>query len=163
MAICNCGCGLKVKFGRGYLNSRSLELRAISEFGFLIEQTLPTRPIPNTPSSERDRVRNHLKGLAVFCLAYSDSLHSYSLGHTSESQSSDVLGNRQKVFNDEVALIDAVCYCSAFCLLNGSLTENEFRAEVQKLSTGQRAKVRISMNLVRQMANEEERKVLPQL
>jgi hypothetical protein len=163
VAACACGCRQKVKFGRGYLNSRGVELKVVSGFGFLVEQKLAMRPIPNTPPEELDRVRNLLKGLSIMCLTYSGTIHDYSLGLVSESSASSVLNNRQRVFNDETALIEAICYSAAFCLFNGSLSESEFRSEVGKLSSGQRTKAQVSMRFVRQMASEDERRQLPQL
>lgn len=162
MASCACGCQRKVKFGRGYLNTRGVELQVVSGFGLLVEQTLPLRPLPNTPPDELERVRHHLKGIAVMCLGYAGILHDYSVGLTTDASNSHVLNNRQQVFNDETALIDAICYCAAHCLLNGSLSSNDFLAEIKKLSPGQRTKAQSSMNLVRQMASGEERKLLPQ-
>jgi hypothetical protein len=162
MTSCGCGCQRKVKFGRRYLNTRGVELQVVSGFGFLVEQLLPLRPIPNTPADELERVRQHIKGIAVMCLGYSGVLHDYSVGLTTGASGSHVLNNRQQVSNDEIALIDLICYCAAFCLLNGSLSSDDFLAEIKKLSLSQRTKAQKSMNLVRQMASGEERKLLPQ-
>lgn len=163
MGMCSCGCGEKVKFGRGYLNSRSDELRVVSRFGTLVEQKLTERPIPNTPQRELEGVRKQIIHLTTLCRLYSGKLHDYSVGATSEREASEVLSNRLTVFRDETSLIDVVCYSACFCLLNGSLSDTEFLQEIEKLSSNQRVKAKSSMNIVRAMASEEEQRFLPQL
>jgi hypothetical protein len=163
MALCVCGCGQKVKFGRGYLNTRSLELRVVSNFAMLVHAALARRPIPNTPPTELVAVRSNIDLLAARNSYYSVALHDYSVGSKTEIAVSDVLNNRQNVFNDELLLIDAACYSSSFCLLNGSLSKSDFLREVDKFSSTQRVKVKMSFNTVRMTGNEAERALLPQL
>ena len=163
MALCVCGCRQKVKFGRGYLNARSAELRVVSDFAMLVHEALALRPIPNTPPNELTAVRSNIVLLAARNSYYAVALHDYSVGSKTEIAVSDVLNNRQNVFNDELLLIDTACYSSSFCLLNGSLSKNDFLREVDKFSSTQRVKVKMSFNNVRMTGNEAERALLPQL
>jgi hypothetical protein len=163
MALCVCGCEQKVKFGRGYLNARSAELRVARDFGILVYEALALRPLPNTPPSELEDVRSIIFSLAARCKYYSDALHDYSVGSETEIAVYDVLNNRPKVFNDELSLIDTACYSSVFCLLNESLSKRDFLREVEKFSSTQRVKVKTTFNTVRMTANEAERALLPQL
>jgi len=153
MALCVCGCGQKVKFGRGYLNTRGAELRVVSDFAMLVHEALALRPIPNTSPTELVAVRSRIVSLADRCKHYSDALHDYSVGSTTEGAVSDVLNNRPKVFDDELSLIDIACHAGCFCLLNESLSESDFLREFDKFSSQQRVKANRSLDLARKMGN----------
>jgi len=159
--LCSCGCEQKVKFGRRYFNSRSADLRAVKELGMLVHSALTMRPIPNTPQHELDKVRLRISSLAADCLFYSNALHDYSIGLAGKHAVSNVLSNRPKVFSDELTLIDATCYSASFCLLNGSMSNEQFLQQVEKFSDKQKMKVKQSFDLVRRMASIQERARLP--
>jgi len=161
MANCACGCGKKVKFGRGYLNTRSSELKIVSDFGTLVRERMTQREIPNTPSEELEKFRSNLGALATFCFHYSVSLHGYSIGQLEESEVSQVLQSRALVFEQEILLIDTALYVAVFCLLNGSLTKSEFLSEIQRFSKAQHLKAKTTLAKLRSMCSPEENLVIP--
>lgn len=129
----------------------------------LVHSALTMRPIPNTPHHELEKVRLRISSLASDCLFYSNALHDYSIGLAGKHAVANVLSNRPKVFSDELALIDATCYSVSFCLLNGSMSNEDFLQQVEKFSKKQRMKLKQSFDLVRRMANVQERASLPRL
>lgn len=161
MANCVCGCGKKVKFGRGYLNTRSSELKVLSDFGALVRERMTQREIPNTPTEELEKVRNHLGALATFCVHYSVSLHGYSIGQLEESEVSQVLQSRALVFEHESSLIDTALYVACFCLFNGSLSRDEFVSRVGEFSKAQNVKAKMTLSKLRSMCTPEENLAIP--
>lgn len=149
VAVCKCACGRKVKFGRGYLNNRSQELREAAELGIAIFAEL-------RKAEERERIPEKLKAaLAVIfpdrlnsvarrCSDQVERLHNYSVGLATESEMPD----RGDVFNSEVELLGLIGIGGGLCVEIGRFSETGMTEMLSRLSPVQRNKMYESLGRI---------------
>lgn len=150
MPVCNCGCGRKVKFGRGYLNNRSKELRVAAELGIAIFVELGK-------AEGRERIPEKLKvalaaifpdrlsSIARLCSDQAEKTHSYSVGLATESEMPD----RRNVFNSEVELLRLIGIGGGICVEIGRYSESGMTERLGQLSSVQRNKMYESLGRIR--------------